>query len=152
MDVLTHIKEEHDMFKGKIAEIEAAVGEGKKEIFRELYAKIHGHHEAEEEVLFPMVKEKAAGEAQEVVLEMIEEHKLGSYQFSVIEKTSVENETWDAKFSVLKEVLEHHIEEEEEEFMPLARKMIPEETLVKILDKFEKVHEAKEKEQKKKLG
>ena len=48
--------------------------------------------------------------------------------------------------------MEHHIEEEEEEFMPLARKMIPEETLVKILDKFEKVHEAKEKEQKKKLG
>lgn len=152
MDVLAHIMEEHDNFKGKIAEIETAVGEKKKEIFRELYAEIHGHHEAEEKVLFPMVKEKADKEEQEVVLEMIEEHKLGSYQFSVIEKTSVDNETWDAKFSVLKEVLEHHIEEEEEEFMPLARELISEQALAEILDQFETVHEEKQKEQEKKLG
>lgn len=152
MDVLDHIKKEHDGFKKKIAKIEAAKGDSKKEIFRELYAEIHGHHEAEEAFIFALVKEKANGKAREVVLEMIEEHSLGSYQFSVLEKTSIENDTWDAKFSVLKEVLDHHMDEEEKEFLPLAKKSIPAKTLVEILDKFETFHEDKMKEKKKKLG
>ena len=149
MDVLDHIKKEHDGFKKKIADIEAATSAKKKEIFKELHAEIHGHHEAEEKIVFPMVKEKKDEEAMEVVQEMIEEHRLGSYQFSVLEKTPVENETWDAKFSVLKEVLEHHMEEEESELVPMARKMIPERKLVEIMDKFESVHEEKKKEMKK---
>ena len=151
MDVLMHIKEEHAGFKEKIAEIKTAKGDRKKKIFRELYAEIHGHHEAEEKVVFPIVKEKAEEEAQKVVLEMIEEHSLISYQFSVVEKTSVENKTWDAKFSVLREVLEHHLEEEEEEFLPMARKMIYKEIWVEALDKFETVLEENKKEKEKEL-
>lgn len=152
MNVLDHIKEEHESFREKMAKIEAATGNKKKEIFRELYAEIHGHHEAEEKVIFPMVKEKTDKEDMEIVQEMIEEHSLGSYQFSVLERTSVDNETWGAKFSVLKEVLDHHMEEEEDEFLPMAKKLIPKEALVEILAKFETVHEEKMKEQKKKLG
>lgn len=151
MNILDHIKEEHEDFKKKIAKIEKAKGAKKEDMFKELYAEIHGHHEAEEKVLFPIVKEKAKGEDLEVVLEMIEEHSLGSYQFKVLQKTSVENDTWDAKFTVLKEVLEHHIKEEEEELLPIAKKMISEAKLVEILDKFETVHKEKTKQQEKKL-
>ncbi len=143
MDVLNYIMKEHDNIKEMIAGIEAAVGERKKEIFRELYAEMHGHHEAEEEVVFPMLKEKKDEGARKVVLEMIEEHNLESYQLNILEKTPVGNATWDAKFSVLKELLEHHMEEEEEEFMTLAKKMIPKEKLVDIRYEFETVLEEK---------
>lgn len=152
MNVLDHIKKEHESFREKMAKVKAATGNKKKEIFRELYAEIHGHHEAEEKVIFPLLKEKTDKEDMEIVLEMIEEHSLGSYQFSVLERTSVENETWDAKFSVLKEVLDHHMEEEEDELLTMAKKIIPKETLVEILDKFEMVHKEKMNEQKKKLA
>ncbi|GAU79819.1 hypothetical protein F3D3_4484 [Fusibacter sp. 3D3] len=95
-------------------------------------------HIKEEYVVFPLVKENVKGEDADVVLEMIEEHSLGMYRFSVLEKTSVENETWDTKFSVLKEVLEHHMEEEEKSFIPLAKKVVPKEHLTSILEAFEK--------------
>jgi len=148
MDVLTHIKEEHNEFRKLMREIENAEGQKKKELFRELYAMLHGHHEAEEHVVFPLVKEKAEEKDKEVVREMIEEHSLANYQFSVIEKTFVENETWDAKFSVLKEVLVHHMKEEEKELITLARKVLPEEKLKKLLEEFESVLDEKKKEKK----
>ena len=148
MDVLTHIKEEHNEFRKLMREIENAEGQKKKELFRELYAMLHGHHEAEEHVVFPLVKEKAEEKDKEVVREMIEEHSLANYQFSVIEKTFVENETWDAKFSVLKEVLVHHMKEEEKELITLARKVLPEEKLKKLLEEFESELDEKKKEKK----
>lgn len=152
MNVLDLIREEHVAYKDKVTKITAAKGDSKKEIFRELHTEIHGHHEAEEAVVFTLFREKENEKLLEAVLELIEEHRLLTYQFSVLEKTSVENETWDAKFSVLKEILIHHLEEEEKEFLPKAKKMISEEKLVEILDTFEDVLEVKMKEKKMDLG
>lgn len=149
MDVLAHIKKEHEKFRKMMAKIESAPEDTKKNLFKELYAEMHGHHEAEEHILFPLVKEKVQGENAQVVLEMIEEHALGKHQFSVLDRASVKNETWDAKFSVLKEVLEHHMEEEEKEFMPMAKKAMPKEKLTAVMEEFEAAHEQYTQEKKK---
>lgn len=126
-------------------------GEKKKTLFRELYAKIKGHHEAEERVVFPDIKKKSDEEGKDVVREMIEEHSLGAYQFSVLEKTSIDNDTWDAKFSVLKEVLTHHMDEEEKELFEQARKVLNKKDLEEKYDPFESTMEEYEKMQQKKL-
>lgn len=146
MDYIKHNKEEHSDFKKLIAKIEKASGDNKKELFRELFVKLYGHQNGEEAVVFPTVKEKVSGEDLDTVLEMIEEHKLGNYQFSVLERTSVDNETWDAKFAVLKEVLEHHMDEEEDEFAAVAKKVLTKEERSALLEEFEKVSDEKEKE------
>lgn len=153
MDYITHNKEEHNKFKDLMDQIEKAEGSKKKEIFRELYALLYGHHSAEEEVVFPAINNKLQeGEDLEVVREMIEEHSLGNYQFSVIEKTGVENDTWDAKFSVLKEVLEHHMDEEEDELSKVAKEVLTKEELEELLVKFEEVLDQKKKEKEKDLN
>jgi len=64
----------------------------------------------------------------------------------------VENETWDAKFSVLKEILGHHIKEEENEFIPLARKAITKEKLTDMLEEFETTLKMYRNEKKQELG
>ena len=151
MDVLKEIKKEHDKFKSLISKIEKSKGEKKKTLFRELYAKIKGHHEAEERVVFPDIKKKSDEEGKDVVREMIEEHSLGAYQFSVLEKTSIDNDTWDAKFSVLKEVLTHHMDEEEKELFEQARKVLNKKDLEEKYDPFESTMEEYEKMQQKKL-
>ncbi len=151
MDVLTHIKEEHNEFKDLMKKIQESKDSKKKDLFRDLYAKLNGHHEAEEHVLFPLVKEKVDEEDKKVVLEMIEEHSLGNYQFSVLERTSIDNETWDAILSVLREVLEHHMDEEEEDFITLARKVLPKEQLEDLLDEFESLLKEKKEEKEKDL-
>lgn len=151
MNILEEIKKEHDEFKNLISQIENSKGDKKRSLFEELYAKLEGHHESEEHVLFPDVKEESDEEGKSVVREMIEEHSLASYQFSVLEKTSIDNETWDAKFSVLKEVLTHHMDEEEKEFFKQAKKVLTEDTLKEKYDDFEKTMKKYKEEQEKKL-
>jgi len=68
MDVLDHIKEEHEKFGKLMSSIESAQGDKKKNLFIELYAELNGHHEAEEHVVFPIVQKKVKGEDVGVVL------------------------------------------------------------------------------------
>lgn len=151
MDILQEIKKEHEEFKELISQIEKAKDTQKKKLFEELYAKIYGHHEAEEQVLFADVKKNSDEEGQEIVREMIEEHNLASYQLSLVERTSISNETWDAKFSVLKELLTHHIEEEEKNLFKQAKKVLDKKTLTEKYEPFEATMEKYEKQQEAKL-
>lgn len=151
MDLIAHIKEEHQEYKNQFAAIEKATGQKKEDLFKDLYASLYGHHEAEEQVLFPLIKEAVKKEDKEIVMEMIEEHSLGTYQFSVVHKTGLDNETWDAKLSVLKEVMEHHMDEEEEEFLPLAEQVLSKEQREQLLETFEKVLEDEKKNKMKEL-
>lgn len=151
MDVLKEIKKEHDEFRSLIKKIENASTSKKHDLFIELYTKIKGHHEAEERVVFPDVKKAADEEGKDTVREMIEEHSLGAYQFSVIQRTGIDNETWDAKFSVLKEVLTHHMDEEEKEFFKEARDLLDKKDLEAKYDEFEKTMDKYKKKQEDKL-
>ncbi len=151
MDVLKEIKKEHDDFREQITKIENASGKEKKKLFDELYADIKGHHEAEERVVFPDVKDRAEEEGKDTVREMIEEHSLAAYQFSVVEKTGIDNETWDAKFSVLKEVLTHHLDEEEKEFFKLAKETLKKDEREEKYDPFENTQEEFKRKQEEKL-
>lgn len=151
MDVLKEIKKEHDEFRKLITSIENSSGQEKKKLFRELYVKIKGHHEAEERVVFPDVKKKTDEEGKDTVREMIEEHSLGAYQFSVLERTGIDNDTWDPKFSVLKEVLTHHMDEEEKEFFKEAKKVLTKVELEEKYDPFEKTMDQYMEKQKEKL-
>ncbi len=127
MDILQEIKSEHDEF------------------IDELNLKIHAHHEAEEKILFKDVKSKSDEEGKDVVMEMIEEHSLATYQLSLVDRTSMENETWDAKFSVLKEVLTHHMDEEEADLFKQAREVLSKEELKEKYEPFEAQNEEEKK-------
>ncbi len=152
MDILQEIKKEHQEFKSLISKVETAVGKKKKELFEELSANITGHHESEEHVLFPDVKKKADDHGKEIIMEMVEEHSLLAYQLSVIQKTAIDNETWDAKFGVFKEVLTHHIEEEEAALFAYATKTLSKEVLKEKYNEFEEIMEKFKEERVKKLA
>ena len=67
----------------------------------------------EEEVLYPALK--AHPKAKELTLEAYEEHHVVDLVLEELENTPVTDEQWGAKFTVAKENIEHHIEEEEGE-------------------------------------
>lgn len=152
MNVFQEIKKEHQEFRNLISKIEKAKGEKKATLFKEFYAMITGHHEAEEHVVFKDVKKKSDEKGKSVVLEMIEEHNLITYQFSLLERTSMDNETWDAKFSVLKEIVTHHLDEEEKELFEQARKVLTEKEITDKYEPFEDTQEKYQKEQEEKLA
>ena len=64
-----------------------------------------------------------------MALEAYEEHHVVDMVMGEIETTAPSDETWMAKFMVMKENLEHHIEEEEGEMFKQAQQVFDDEEL-----------------------
>jgi hemerythrin superfamily protein len=116
LDVLTLLKEDHDKVKRVLEEGEATTERGEKtrtELFTRLKTMLTAHEAMEEEVLYPALK--AHPKAKDLTLEAYEEHHVVDLVLEELEKTPVTDEQWGAKWTVAKENIEHHIEEEEGE-------------------------------------
>ncbi|MEA2435256.1 MAG: hypothetical protein QOG54_2713 [Actinomycetota bacterium] len=97
------------------------------ELFEKLKSEMEVHETIEEEIFYPALKEHP--KAKEIVLEGYEEHHVVDTIMGELGETSVEDETWGAKFSVMKENIEHHIEEEEGDMFKKARDVFSTEEL-----------------------
>ena len=82
------------------------------------------HAEVEEEIFYPAAKAKADKEGQELVAEAVEEHHVVKMLIGELKAMPEVNEQYEAKFTVLIENVEHHIEEEEKEMLPDAKKTL----------------------------
>ncbi len=90
------------------------------------------HMENEEKYLYPPLEK-----VDKVVLfEGYEEHKIAKRLIKDLHSSSEYNEKWLAKANVLREIIEHHIEEEEREIFKIAEKTLNKEQEYEILFKF----------------
>ena len=122
MDAITLLKADHDKVKKILADGEATTERAEKtrtELFATLKEEMMVHERIEEEIFYPALK--AHPKAKEIVLEGYEEHHVVDEIMGELETTDVTDETWAAKFKVMKENIEHHIEEEEGDMFKQAR-------------------------------
>ena len=116
------LKSDHAKVKQLFAQFEAA-GEDEKrrgDIFKQIAQELKVHTTIEEEVFYPAVKKMDS----EMALEAEEEHNIVDWIIAQMKKLSPGDENYDAKFSTLKENVQHHIEEEEKEMFPEAEKKL----------------------------
>ena len=124
MDALTLLKTDHDKVKTMLADGEATTDRAEKtrtDLFAELKAEMMLHERIEEEIFYPALKSHP--KAKDIVLEGYEEHHVVDEIMGELEATDATDETWGAKFKVMKENIEHHIEEEEGEMFKTARQV-----------------------------
>jgi hypothetical protein len=124
MDALSLLKADHDKVKKMLAEGEKTTERGEKtrtELFETLKAEMMLHERIEEEIFYPALKEHP--KAKDIVLEGYEEHHVVDEIMGELEATPVTDEMWGAKFTVMKENIEHHIEEEEGDMFKQARQV-----------------------------
>ena len=122
MDAIAMLKEDHDKVKGLLAQLESTTERGiktRQELFATIKGELTVHEIIEEEIFYPELK--AHPKARDIVLEGYEEHHVVDEIMSELEDTPVDDETWGAKAKVMKENIEHHIEEEEGEMFKTAR-------------------------------
>ena len=100
------------------------------ELFAKIKAEMEVHEAIEEEIFYPALKQHP--KAKEIVLEGYEEHHVVDQIMGELGDTSVEDERWAAKFSVMKENIEHHIEEEEDDMFKKARDVFSKEELEEL--------------------
>jgi hypothetical protein len=124
MNALTLLKSDHDKVKKLLAELEPTTERGVK-TRQELFATIKGeltvHEIIEEEIFYPELKSHP--KARDIVLEGYEEHGVVDTLMGELEDLPVDDETWGPKAKVMKENIEHHIEEEEGEMFRQARQV-----------------------------
>ena len=130
MNALTLLKDDHDRVKKMLADGEETTERaevGRTELFAKLKEEMLIHERIEEEIFYPALKQHP--KAKDIVLEGFEEHHVVDEIMGELEATDVTDETWGAKFKVMKENIEHHIEEEEGEMFTKARSVFSDDEL-----------------------
>lgn len=117
MDATRLLKDQHLEVKRLFQECEnldESQFKRRSEIVEQITQKLRFHTQIEEEILYPA----ASNVDHEMILESFEEHHMVKILLEEIEQTQPSNERYVAKLTVLKDLLEHHIEEEEETLFP----------------------------------
>ncbi len=78
------------------------------------------HAACEEKLVYPLLREEGESEKEEVD-ESVEEHHLMKVLMRELEMMSGVNDRLKAKFKVLGEIVQHHVEEEEHDMFPKLR-------------------------------
>jgi len=78
------------------------------------------HTQIEEEIFYPTSREFLKDD--DIVNEAIVEHQSAKDLIEQIEAMDASDEMFEAKVTVLKEMIEHHVEEEEKEYFPQVQK------------------------------
>ena len=123
MTILNALKADHDEFKGMLKAI-LATKDGKKRsvLFAEFKAKLTAHSRAEERVFYRPLEKAEEGKSE--AMEGTVEHEIVDRLLADLAAArQPEAEKWTARCTVLQELLEHHIEEEEDDFFKTARKL-----------------------------
>ena len=123
MDAISLLEADHREIKRLLAEGEGTTERAEKtraELYATLSREMETHERIEEQILYPALK--AHPKARDTVLEGFEEHHVVDEIMGELGQTDVGDETWTAKFTVMKENIGHHIDEEEDEMFPEARR------------------------------
>jgi hemerythrin superfamily protein len=139
MSIYDELKRDHEAVKHLLKQIEEASeggGKTRERLFQELKAALTAHSRAEERVFYSALK--AQEETKDAALEGVEEHHVVDVLLREIDRLADDSDRWQAKFTVLKENVEHHVEEEEQEIFKKAQKLLDSDAAEALGEKFVK--------------
>lgn len=139
MDAITLLKNDHKTVERLFKRFEKATksgGESREAIVAEIITELSVHAAIEEQVFYPAVRAEV-DEAEDVVLEGLEEHHIVKWTLSELEGMRESDERFTAKVTVLIESVRHHVEEEEGEMFPEVRETLGRKRLGEIGAKME---------------
>lgn len=116
--VFEMLKEDHDKVKKLFEDFESAEGRERGEIAKTAIQELEIHADLEERLIYPAIR--AELDDADMMNEAVEEHHLVHVLIAELKKLKSGDEKFQAKFSVLSELVKHHIQEEEDEMFPKA--------------------------------
>ncbi len=129
--IYTLLKTDHETVSDIFEKMEASEDRATRErLVAQLKHELLAHAEAEDMVFYVPLKESE--DVRDLILEAEEEHRVVSRLLGELERLSAENEKWKARATVLKELVEHHVEEEEGEMFKKAKKLFDREQEVEL--------------------
>jgi hemerythrin superfamily protein len=123
-DAIELLTEDHENVKALFQQFEQAGDKAyasKKKLATQICFELTKHATAEEELFYPAVR-AAGGENEDLVDEALVEHASAKELIAQILAMDASDELFDAKVKVLSEQIDHHVEEEEGQMFPRAKK------------------------------
>ena len=136
MNAIELLKQDHEKVKKLLEDLSNTTERAFKkraELLQKIALELQAHTTIEEEIFYPAFRE--AGERDELKMyhEAKEEHRaVEALVLPDLLATDPGTVEFSGRVKVLKELLEHHIEEEEEEMFTQARELLSEEELTTL--------------------
>jgi hemerythrin superfamily protein len=147
-DAISLLKKDHEKVRGLLSQLERAAERNPakaEQLLEQIDHEVKIHSQIEEEIFYPAFRDAARkADDRELYFEAKEEHHVVDLVMPEVRETDSEAEEFAAKTKVLKELIEHHADEEEKEMFPKARKLMDRAELRELGDRM--------KERKKELG
>lgn len=136
MNAIDLLKADHAKVKDILSQLSASTERALKkrvELLGKLEMEISIHTRLEEEILYPAFKAAGSKEQDVMYFEAKEEHRtVDSLVLPDLKLTDPGTPEFSGRVKVVKELLEHHIEEEETEMFPQAKKLLGKEKLEEL--------------------
>jgi len=138
MDLFQLIRHDHQKAKRLFERLaETASGtQSRPRLFAELKHELELHAEIEEKYFYPALQ--GHEEAKDLIQEALEEHGDVKEALVALDHGDNESDDWADRLDELREDVEHHVEEEENEIFPLAQKLLDPARLGRIAEQIDK--------------
>lgn len=118
------LKRQHREVKSLFRKAKKATGaEDRRAGMQEIASALQAHMTIEEDIFYPAVKELGTKKTTELVDESYEEHHVAKLVIDELPQVDPDDERFEAKMTVLEELIQHHVEEEEQEMFKAAEKL-----------------------------
>ncbi len=138
MDALNFLKHQHrevEALFGKLAQSTHA--DERRSVFEKIDKNLRLHSTLEEELFYPQLRLRAEKSAERLeVAQAFEEHALLKIEIESIEPLDADKEAFEAKTNVLKDLVQHHVDEEESAIFKIAHHVFTKEELDELGDRL----------------
>jgi hemerythrin superfamily protein len=93
----------------------------RKEVMREIIQALEMHTRIEEEIFYPAVRSLGTEAVEDLIDESLEEHHVVDLVLAELPRVNPRDDRFKAKMTVLSEVVDHHVKEEERDMFKRAQ-------------------------------
>jgi len=135
------LKKDHENVKKLLSDLESTTARGAKkrqQLLDTIESELEVHTRIEEEIFYPAFEQAGRKEDDsELYFEAREEHRLVDDVLPKLKECDPGSTEFGGKATVLKDLVEHHAEEEEKEMFPRMRKLLSNEELEELGERME---------------
>jgi len=136
MNAIELLMQDHKLVKKLLEELSTTTERAMKkraELLQRIEHELQIHTALEEDILYPAIKQAGGKEEAKMYYEAKEEHRtVDSLVLPDLLHTETDTVAFAGRVKVMKELLEHHIEEEESELFPTAKKLLGKDVLEQL--------------------
>jgi hypothetical protein len=135
MNAFELLKADHKKVAELFDLLETASGKRKLDVFNRIKGELELHTHIEEKIFYPAIEKPE--ETHDLTLEAYEEHKVVKTLLAELAGATTADDEWQAKAKVLRENVEHHVEEEENELFDKADDVLSDEEIEDLGNRME---------------